>query len=85
MSSTATIRVKMARGGMMELEAEGIVYNDSDGAGEHWTACEDFQLYWPRKKRDKRSYPVKDSLIADMSAAEESFVQAVEDAARDPY
>jgi len=77
MSQSATITVKMKRGGTMELEAEGSVYNDSDGAGDRWTAIDDFEVYWPGKKGNKKRYPV-DPKNFDVGAAEEAFIEAVE-------
>lgn len=42
-----TIRVKMKRGGFINLEAEGRVYKDSYGSGEKFMAVDDFAVYWP--------------------------------------
>lgn len=71
-----SIKVKMKRGGTMLLEAEGRCVHDKDGAGMPFDEIEDLELFWPRKPRDKKSYPVKTDLIADWSQVEEAFWEA---------
>ena len=82
--SSATITIHMKRGGMMKVEAEGHVYNDSNGAGERWTACDDFRCFFPDKKKSRKARPVP-SHIFDEGRAIESFIAVLEDNARDPY
>jgi hypothetical protein len=65
------IKVKMARGGYMMLEAEGRVYNDSDGAGQRFTCLDDFELRWPG------GGVVADKNVADITQAEEAYIDAV--------
>jgi hypothetical protein len=71
-----SIKVKMKRGGFMMLEATGRCYRTTDGAGAPYQEVDDLQLYWPRKKRDKKSYPVKETLVSDWSQVEEEFWDA---------
>lgn len=64
------IKVKMRRGGMMNLEAEGRVYEDETETGERFTACEDFALHWPGG-----GY-VAEKNVADIQQAINDFVRA---------
>jgi hypothetical protein len=72
------ISVEMARGGSMMLEATGRCVRSTDGAGAPYNSIDDLQLFWPRHPRDKKSYPVKDSLVKKWSQVEESFWDACE-------
>jgi len=78
-----TIKVNMKRGGSMLLEAEGRCIKTTDGAGAPYEEVDDLQLFWPRKPRDKKSYPVKEALIADWSQVEQEFWDAMEQQAED--
>jgi hypothetical protein len=78
-----SIKVKMKRGGFMMLEATGRCYRTTDGAGAPYQEVDDLQLYWPRKKRDKKSYPVKPELVADWEQAETEFWDADSQQAED--
>jgi hypothetical protein len=73
------IKVKMARGGYMNLEADGRVYSDSNGAGERFIECDDFELCWPGGGE------VNPKNIADMGAALETYIEAVIEHDRNPY
>jgi hypothetical protein len=71
------ISVRMKRGGRMILLADGRVYKDSDGAGQKFTSLDDLRLYWPKKSKNGKLYPVKDEFVANMKEAEEDFIEAV--------
>lgn len=70
------IQVEMKRGGKMPLEARGRIFIDDDGFDSKWPAVEDLELFWPRKPRDKKSYPVKPELVASWDQVEEAFLNA---------
>jgi hypothetical protein len=74
-----SIKVQMKRGGYLYLEATGRVVDTTDGAGERIVEVDDLQLFWPRKKRDKKSYRVKDELIADFDQVATAFMESVTD------
>lgn len=63
----------------MKLDADGRVYSDSNGAGEKFLECDDFVLYWPGGGE------VDPKNVADMTQAEEAYVEAVIENSRDPY
>jgi hypothetical protein len=65
------VLIKMARGGYMNLEVEGRVYPDSDGAGRKWTEVEIDSINWPGGGK------VADKNIADMSQVEEALEAAL--------
>lgn len=71
------ILVRMARGGKMLLLAEGRVYKDSDGTGQHWIDCDDFTLYWPGRGSKGKLYQVRDELVVDIKEAEGDYIEAV--------
>ena len=71
-----TIKVRMKRGGYLRLEANGWCVVDRDGAGQRIDRIEDLELYWTRKRGDKRSYLVKPELVADWGQVEEEFWSA---------
>jgi hypothetical protein len=78
-----SIKVKMKRGGFMMLGATGRCVHTTDGAGAPYQEVDDLQLYWPRKKQDKRTYPVKPELVADWEQAETEFWDAATQRAED--
>lgn len=71
-----TIRVRMKRGGFINLRAEGHCVRDKDGAGAPVNYIDDLTLYWPR------GGIVKPALY-DEDQAEEAFWEADEEATRE--
>jgi len=78
-----SIKVKMKRGGFMMLGATGRCVHTTDGAGAPYNEIDGLQLFWPRKKRDKKSYSVKPELVADWEQAETEFWDAATQRAED--
>jgi hypothetical protein len=77
------LNVKMKRGGTLALEASGKCYTDRDGAGQQYNTVDDLELYWPKKKNSKKLYPVKPDLVADWSAVEQDYWDAMAELAED--
>ena len=67
------IYVQMKRGGKMPLEATGSV-SGSDEFGAVY--AEVTGLYWPRKHGDRKSYLVKESLVASWDQVVEAYIEA---------
>jgi hypothetical protein len=71
----AILRVKMTRGGYMNLEVTGRVYKDSYGVpgSPVWTEVEIDSIHWPGGGE------VADKNIADMEQVEEAFRKALKE------
>jgi hypothetical protein len=71
-SDMESVKVKMARGGFMQLDIEGRAYSDSDGAGQSWTEVEIDSIQWPGGGE------VAEKNIADMDQVREAFLSVLE-------
>ena len=69
----STIRVKMSRGGFMNLEVSGRTYKDSYGVpgSPVWTEVEIDSIRWPGGGE------VADKNIADMDQVKNDFLKAL--------
>jgi hypothetical protein len=64
------VRVKMARGGYVNLEVEGRTYTSKDGAGQSLTEVEIDSVCWPGGGK------VADKNIADWRQLKSAFLEA---------
>jgi hypothetical protein len=73
------VKIKMARGGYMNLEVTGTCHSDSDGSGRSWTEVEITGIFWPGGGK------VADKNIADMTQVEEAFEEALKSQSEEAY
>jgi hypothetical protein len=65
------VRVKMTRGGYVNLEVEGRTYTSKDGAGQTWAEVEIDSVCWPGGRK------VADKNIADWRQLKSAYLEAL--------